>query len=95
MRFQTLTRYCVLALLAAYLSAPFFAGFLNTDDPRGPVIYHQSYHRALHRLGAACAGRGKPRIPLRNERPTFYGLDPAEAEDLFERGRNEETKEKK
>jgi len=59
-------------LLGVYLMLPFFAGALDSDNPRGPLIYPSFYHEIVYTVGrVVLAGKSPPRTPLYG-RPLFY-----------------------
>ena len=61
-------------LLCVYLLLPLFAGVLDSDNPRGPLIYPSFYHEIVYTVGrVVLAGKSPPRTPLYG-RPIFYGM---------------------
>jgi hypothetical protein len=61
-----------IAVLCVYLILPFFAGVLDSDNPRGPLIYPSFYHEIVYTVGrVVLAGKSPPRTPLYG-RPLFY-----------------------
>ena len=61
-------------LLGVYLMLPFFAGALDSDNPRGPLIYPSFYHEIVYTVGRVVfTGKSPPKTPLYG-RPLFYGM---------------------
>ena len=61
-----------IAVLCVYLILPLFAGVLDSDNPRGPLIYPSFYHEIVYTVGrVVLAGKSPPRTPLYG-RPLFY-----------------------
>jgi hypothetical protein len=61
-------------LLCVYLLLPLFAGVLESDNPRGPLIYPSFYHEIVYTVGrVVLAGKSAPKTPLYG-RPLFYGM---------------------
>lgn len=74
-------RIAIIAALAVALYAlfPAVAGALKIGRLDGPVIYPESYHILVFRIGYSLAGHGKPRVShdvFFMRRPPFYGFSP-------------------
>jgi hypothetical protein len=81
-------------LIGLYAFLPIFAGLFRFSQPRGPVIYHSSYHHVLYDVGSCLVyGRGvrTPWTEIYYSRSPFYGwpetlIPRAERLKLVERG---------
>jgi len=64
----------VVVVALIYVITPFVAGLVGTYDRRGPKVFAEDHHEILYRVGYSLFHYDKPRVPYKQERSWFYGI---------------------